>query len=196
MYNLYSAEGENSTTIYPSKSANGIEASITFCEKIKNETREPANEGIVFTLDNDSKVYSIVNLKNRELNNDKDLMFHIDWLDSKGNSFFKKRIDLSNDDSSSTLMSLINISPDKRESGKYSLRVYLFRELIAEKNFKLINAFLEPPAVVNNELIENIIANITFCKGISKKTKKLFGVGNKFEIKKKVKVLAIIKLEK
>ena len=189
------SEGENSTTIYPSKSANGIEASITFCEKIKNETREPANEGIVFTLDNDSKVYSIVNLKNRELNNDKDLMFHIDWLDSTGNSFFKKRIDLSNDDSSSTLMSLINISPDKRESGKYSLRVYLFRELIAEKNFKLINAFLEPPAVVNNELIENIIANITFCKGISKKTKKLFGVGNKFEIKKKAKVLAIIKLE-
>ena len=95
------SEGENSTTIYPSKSANGIEASITFCEKIKNETREPANEGIVFTLDNDSKVYSIVNLKNRELNNDKDLMFHIDWLDSTGNSFFKKRIDLSNDDSSS-----------------------------------------------------------------------------------------------
>ena len=189
------SEGENSTTIYHSKSVNGIEASITFCEKIKSQTGEPVSEDTVFNLNEDSKVYSIVNLKNRELNTDKDLMFHIDWLDSTGNSFFKKRIDLNNDDSSSSLLSLINISPDKRQAGKYSLRVYLFRELIAEKNFELVNAAIEPSAIVKNELIENVKANITLCKGISKKTRKLLGVGNKFEIKDKAKVLAVIKIE-
>ncbi|MCW8811867.1 MAG: hypothetical protein OQJ93_02430 [Ignavibacteriaceae bacterium] len=189
------SDGENSTTIYHSKSVNGIEASITFCEKIKNQTGEPVNEDTIFNLNEDSKVYSIVNLKNRELNTDKDLMFHIDWLDSTGNSFFKKRIDLTTNDSSSTLMSLINISPDRREPGKYSLRVYLFRELIAEKNFELVNAAIEPQAIVKNELIEKVKANITLCKGISKKTKKLLGVGNKFEIKDKGKVLAVIKIE-
>ena len=189
------SEGENSTTVYHSKSANGIEASIIFCEKIKSQSNEPINEKNVFSLNNDSKVYSIVMLNKREINTDKDLMFHIDWLDSTGNSFFKKRIDLAKEDSSSRLMSLINISPDKREPGNYSLRVYLFRELIAEKNFKLVNAILEPSAVVKNELIENIKTNIILCKGISKKTKKIFGVGNKFDIKDKARVLAIIKIE-
>jgi len=189
------SEGENSTTTYHSKSVNGIEASIVFCEKIKGKTGEPVNEGTVFSLNNDSKICAIANLKNRQLNTDKDLMFHIDWLDSSGNSFFKKRIDLAVDDSSSTLMSLINISPERREPGNYSLRVYLFRELIAEKKFKLVNSVLEPPVIVKNELIENIKANITFSTGVSKKTGKLFGVGNKFEIKRKAKVLAIIKLE-
>ena len=189
------SEGKNSTTTYRSKTASGIEASIVFCEKIKSQAGEPVNEGTVFILNNDSKVYAIVNLKNRELNTDKDLMFHIDWLDSTGNSFFKKRIDLTADDSSSTLMSLINISPDRRGPGKYSLRVYLFRELIAEKNFELVNAVPEPPPIVKNELIENINANIILCKGTNKKTKKLFGVGTKFETKRKAKVLAIIKIE-
>ena len=189
------SKGENSTQVYRSKSTSGIEASITFCEKIKSQTSEPVNEGTVFTLNNDSKVYSIVNLKNRELNTDKDLMFHIDWLDSTGNSFFKKRIDLAANDSSSSLISIINTSPDKRQAGNYSLRVYLFRELIAEKHFKLVNAAIEPPATVKNEMMENIKANITLCKGISKKTKKILGVGNKFEIKDKAKVLALINIE-
>ena len=189
------SEGDNSTIVYNSKTVNGIEASIIFCEKIKNQTEEPIKENNVFSLNNDSKVYSIVKLKNRELNTDKDLMFHIDWLDSTGNSFFKKRIDLPKDDSSSTLMSLINISPDKREPGNYSLRVYLFRELIAEKNFELGNTSVEPPAIVKSELLENIKANITLCKGISKKTKKSFGAGNKFDIKEKAKVFAVIKVE-
>jgi hypothetical protein len=187
-------DGDNSTQIYRSKSKNGIEASITFCEKISKETGAPIKPGTVFAPKENSKVYSIINLINRNFHNDKDLMFHIDWLDSTGNSIFKKRIDLLPADSSSTLISSINTSPERRQTGKYSLRVYLFRELIAEKKFELINR-VEPVVVSNDESIKNLKVNITLCKGISKKDGRLIGSGNKFEIKDKAKVLALIKIE-
>ena len=79
-----------------------------------------------------------LNLKNYKSANQKGLMLHIDWVDSTGNSFYKKRIDISSTDSSSKISSSISISPKKREVGNYIIRVYLFRELIAEKKFQLV----------------------------------------------------------
>ena len=188
-------QGKNSTLFYSSKSINGIEAVITFCEKINKETGDPIKVETVFTIKENAKVYTVVNLTNRKYHGDKELMFHIDWLDSASNSLFKKRIDFTTDDSSSTLMSLINISPDKRQPGNYSLCVYLFRELIAEKKFKLINPANDSIPFDTYELAESINARITFCQGISKKTGKLIGAGNKFIIKDKAKVISIINLE-
>jgi hypothetical protein len=188
-------EGGNSTLVYPSKSVNGIEAIITFCERISKQTGDPIKAGTTFAIKENAKVYTVVDLINRKFHKDKDLMFHIDWLDSSGNSLFKKRIDLKTDDSSSTLMSSINISPDKRQPGNYSFRVYLFRELIAEKKFELIIQMKDTIAVIKRDLVKDLEARITFCQGISKKTGKLIGAGNKFEIKDKAKVLAIINLE-
>jgi hypothetical protein len=188
-------EGGSSTLVYPSKSVNGIEATITFYERISKQTGDPIKEGYFFTIKENAKVYAVVNLTNRKFHENKDLMFHIDWLDSSGNSLFKKRIDLTTDDSSSTVTSLINISADKREPGNYSMRVYLFRELIAEKKFELINQMRYTNKVVIKDLAESIKARISFCQGISKKTGKLISTGNKFTIKDKAKVLAIINLE-
>lgn len=188
-------EGRNSTLVYPSKSVNGIEATITFCERISKQTGNPIKAGTTFAIKENAKVYAVVNLINRKFHKDKDLMFHIDWLDSSGNSLFKKRIDLTTDDSSSTLMSSINISPDKRQPGNYSFRVYLFRELIAEKKFELITQMKETIAVIKRDLVKDVESRITFCQGISKKTGKLIGAGNKFTIKDKAKVLAIVHLE-
>lgn len=188
-------EGGNSTIVYPSKSENGIEAAITFCEGISKRTGNPIKEGKDFAIKENAKLYAVVKLINRKFHEDKDLMFHIDWLDSSGNSLFKKRIDLTTDDSSSTLMSSINISPDKRQPGNYSFRVYLFRELIAEKKFELITQVKDTIAVITRDLVKDVEARITFCQGISKKTGKLIGTGNKFTIKDKAKVLAIVNVE-
>lgn len=185
----------NSTMEYPSKSQNGIEATITFCEKISMQTGDPIKAGTAFTIKEKAKVYTIVNLINRKFYMDEELMFHIDWLDSSGNSLFKKRIDVAKNDSSTTLTSSISISPDKRQPGNYSLRVYLYRELIAEKKFDLINLINDSIPVIAPDLAENIKARITFCRSVSKKTGKLIGAGNKFTINDKAKVLAIIKLE-
>jgi hypothetical protein len=212
------SEGENSTTIFRSKSANGIEASIIFCKGISKKSGEPIKADTVFNLKEKEKVYSVINLSNRKLNIDKDLMFHVDWLDSTGNSFYKKRIDLTPSDTSATLSSSISISPDKRNVGKYSIRIYLFRELIAEKYFHLgklvkkqkeikkeekpkkkiisekkdVNKKSVKPKVTN----ETLNASIILCGKISKKTGKPIGVGNRFTIKEKAKVKAIVTFEK
>ena len=67
-------------------------------------------------------------------------MFHVDWLDSAGNSFYKKRIDISPADSITSITSSISISPQKRQTGKYSVRVYLFQRINCRKDiFTLLN---------------------------------------------------------
>ena len=67
------SEGENSTTIFKSKSANGIEASIIFCKHISKKTGKPIKADTVFTLKEKAKVCAAVKLINREFNKEKDL---------------------------------------------------------------------------------------------------------------------------
>jgi len=212
------SEGNNSTTIFRSKSSNGIEASIIFCKGISKKTGKPIKADTVFAINEKAKVYVAVKLFNRDFHKDKDLMFHIDWLDSTDNSFYTKRIDLAPSDSSAILSSSISISPEKRNVGKYMVRVYLFRELIAEKYFHL-EKFVEKPKQfkkeekpkkkiksekkdVNKKSVkpkvtsETLNASIILCRKISKKTGKPIGVGNKFTIKEKAKVKAIVTFEK
>jgi hypothetical protein len=211
--------GENSTIIYRSKSADGIEASLTFCKGISKKTGKPIKADTVFTINEKAKVYSLVQLSNWKFNKDRELMFHIDWLDSTGNSLYKKRIDFTPSDSSSGFISSISVSPEKRKPGEYQVCLYLFRELIATKYFRLI----EPVSISKNDKIndsvskkkiksdkkdgnqktikpkvtkESLTASIIVCKKISKKTGKPIGVGDKFTIKEKANVKAIVNFEK
>jgi hypothetical protein len=210
-------KGKDSTIKFLSKSGTGIEASIIFCKSISKKTGKPIKADTVFNLMEKSKIYAVVNLYNREFNKDRALMFHIDWLDSTGNSFYKKRIDLPTGDSALSITSSIALTPEKRRPGSYNLRVYLFRELIAEKNFHLFEAKSElaltekanlsidkkkPHKKENKKKIvkpkvkvENISASIIFCSGVSKKTGKLLGEDSIFTIKEKRKVKAIVKIE-
>lgn len=211
-------KGNDSTIVYPSKSANGIEAQILFCEKVNKKTGGPIRTGEVFSVREKEKVYAIIELNNRVFHRDKDLMFHVDWLDSSGNSLFKKRIDLLSNDSSFVITSSINISPDKREPGNYSLRVYLFRELIAEKKFQLVNSITDSATVKKKDApkkkiksekksedhksvkpkvkAEIIKADIILCKKVSKKTGKPIGADTIFTIKDRANVKAIVSFEK
>ena len=188
-------KGEDSTIVYPSKSIDGIEAKITFCEKVSKKTGDPIKAGTVFPIKENTKVSAVIDLNNRESYRGKLLMFHVDWLDSSGHSLFKKRIDLPTNDSSSTLISSINISPDKRQPGYYFLRVYLFRELIAEKSFTLTATNKDSTNIDYQKIADNIKAEVTFCKSLSKKTGKTIGEGKVFTIKNKAKVLAIVNLK-
>ena len=188
-------KGEDSTLIYQSKSAIGIEAKITFCEKINKKTGKPIKVGTVFSVRENSRVNAVIELINMEFKRNKNLMFHIVWLDSIGNSFYKKRIDIPPNDSSAILRSSINISPNKRQLGNYSLRVYVFRELMAEKKFQLVKATVDSATVILQQMMEIIKAEIDFCRSFSKKTGRLIGVGTVFKIKNKAKVSAIVGLE-
>ena len=165
----------DSTIVYPSVKADGISAKITFSSRLSQKTGKQSAKGTVFALRENEDVYAVIDLENRPLNSGNELMVHLDWTGPDGKSVYLKQIDLAANDSSSSVVSSISISPDKRSTGEYTLRVYLFRELIAEKHFELL-----PEAE-----IENGRADIIFFKSQDKETGEMKGIDKVFEIKKK-----------
>lgn len=183
--------GADLTIVYPAKKADGISAKITFYRKISKKTGKRIDEGTVFTIKEKRNTRALVDIENRFAYGDRELMFHIDWIGENGKSFYRKRIDISPGDSTFSIMSSISISPDKRAPGICTLRIYFFRELIAEKKFEL----RPEPRFTHLEKGEEITARISLYRKISKKTGKRIDEGTVFTIKKKAKVRAIIDLE-
>jgi len=208
----------DSTIVYPSKFDTGIQPKITLSNKISKKTGKPLKPGRVFKLQDDAKIFASVELEKQTMENERAFMFHIDWIDSSGNSFYKKRIDISPDDSSSNITSSISISPRKRQTGNYSVHLYLFRELIAEKKFQLVKSMTDSAIVkkkskseIQNKTekkvkvkktikpkvnIENIKASIILCRKVSKKTGKPIGTDTTFTIKDSANVKAVVSIEK
>ena len=165
----------DSTIVYPAKDSNDVSAKITFSRYFGQKTGRQWGLTSVFPVKEDENVYAVVELENRLNHLDHDLMFHLDWLRPDGQSIYLKEVTLQAGDSSCNLESSVSSSPAFREPGKYSLRVYLFRELIAEKYFEFRN----------ESDIEKIKADIVFFKNIDKETGAMNGVDTVFEIKKK-----------
>jgi hypothetical protein len=208
---------KDSTIVYLSKSTNGISAEIILCNKISSKTGKPIGDGTLFLIKQKAKLFAVIELQNRAMHIYRDLMFHIDWIDSSGNSFYKKRIDLSPSDSTSRIISSISLSPPKRQVGKYFVRVYFFRELIAEKKFQLVELKTDSATIKKKSITEikekpvikvkdkktiepkvkaeNIKANIILCRKVSKKTGKAIGIDTTFTIKDKAKVKAVVSIE-
>ena len=180
----------DSTIAYPAKSADDISAKITLCRNISKKTGKQMGVGSLFTIRENESVRAIVDLENIFKTSNRELMFHLDWINENGNSVFLKRIDLSADDSSFTLISSLSISPEKRQPGEYNFRVYLFRELIAEKKFKL-----RPEYQYTSSDVDNILKKITLCRTIDKETGAPIGVDSVFIIKENGKVRAIADLK-
>ena len=180
---------DDSTIVYPGKKADDITAKITLCRKISKKTGERFGAGTTFSVREKANIYAVVDLENHFNLTDRELMFHLDWIGPKDRSIYRKQIDLSPDDSSSTIYSSISISPD-RQPGEYSLRIYFFRELIAEKKFEL-----RPEFQLTSTKAKEIKANITLFRKVSKKTGKHIGVGTVFTIKEKRRVRASIDIE-
>jgi len=208
----------DSTIVYSSSFETGTQPKITLSGKISKKTGKPIKTGTRFKLQENEKVYASVELEKRSKDSDRYLMFHIDWIDSSGKSFYKKRIDVTPGDTSSRITSSISISPEKRKAGKYNARVYLFRELIAEKKFLLVDSINDSANVKkkNKSEIKNntekkvkskktkkpevetetVKASIVLCRKVSKKTGKPIGAATTFTIKDSAKVKAIVSIEK
>ena len=180
---------EDSTIVYFPKQPDGVSANIMLCRKVGSKTGKRIGEGTVFTIMDNAKVHAFFDLENRKNYMDKEMMFHAEWIGPNDKSFYRKRIDLLPDDSSSTINSSISITPEKRQSGNYIVRFFLFRELIAEKKFELHDEVI----ITGKEF--DISADITLYRKIGKKTGKMIGAGTVFNIKKNEKVRAIINLE-
>jgi hypothetical protein len=155
----------DSTTMYPSRKAGDIAANITLCKKISKKSGKPVGAGTVFTIGEKQMVRSLVKIENRHLYSDRLLMFHIDWIDPEGNSFYMKRIDLLPGDTTSFLFSSVSIDSSVRQPGKYLFQVYYFRELIAEKKFMLLSGSKDTIS-----LAEKMAAKINLFGKMDKKT--------------------------
>jgi hypothetical protein len=182
--------GDDATINYPAKQAGDISAKINFCRRIDKESGEATGEGQVFSLIEDGVLYAVAEFENQYKHLDNGLMFHYDWIDSTGESFFCNQFDVPAGDSTSFITSSISISPEKREAGEYLFKLYYFRELIAEKQFELL-----PALMVNDNVIKNLAPEITLYRTVSKKTGKLIGEGSTFKMKAKRNVRASIELK-
>lgn len=173
----------DSTYSFPSKSPDDISAKITLCKSISKKSGKLIGAGTIFTIRDEASIKAVVDLENIFKSNERPLMFHLDWIDSDGNSLFLKRIDLAFQDTLKTLISSISITPDKRQPGEYRFRVYLFREMIAEKKFQL-----RPEYQYSTFDLDKIVNRFTLCKSIDKASGKLIGEDTVFIIREKARV--------
>lgn len=181
---------EEGTHVYPSLKSNGLSADISFY-KIKNKnTGLPVGIDTVFTLNERKYLRILVNFENvDEISADKALI-HLDWIGPDGRSFYTKRIDSLNFDTTSVLESSVSLSPDKREAGNYLLKVYYYRELIAQRRVTLL-----PENSINHALAGRLSPEVVFCEKVSKKTGEFIGIDSVFVRDKKAKVRAYIDLD-
>jgi hypothetical protein len=114
-----------------------ITANIILYRKIGKKSGKKIGEGTAFTIKEKAKVRAIIDLENRDNYLNNKLKFKVEWIGPDSNSFYRKKIDLSPGDSSSTIKSSISITPKKRQPGNYIVRVYLYKTLLAEKKFEL-----------------------------------------------------------
>ena len=127
----------DSTMVYLGKTPGDIDASITFAgsSKISKKTGRRLGVKDVFDIGQDEKVYAFVDLANTLARGHRELSFHLVWLDPDEDTIYKKRVEEMAGDSMPALSSVLSLPPKRRSPGRYLFRVYLFRELIAEKAF-------------------------------------------------------------
>jgi hypothetical protein len=97
----------------------------------------PINPDSVFTLKGKGNLKAIIYIVKNDTTRKQQMSFSVEWTSPDNNTFYRKNIELSPDDTSSTITSSISISPQKRQPGIYILHVYYGKELVGEKNFLL-----------------------------------------------------------
>ncbi len=175
----------DSTVVYPAKEDDGVSASITYYHKKSKKTGKMLGVGNEFNVSKKGRLRANIDIGKLY---DRKLIFHIDWIGPNGRSLFKKKIEVLPEDSLSAFESSISISSEKRNPGKYSLRVYYFRELIAEKAFEL------KPEAEKKKVRKKIVSNIQLSKRKYKQGKEI-KEDTIFKRGKNKRIHAIIKLQ-
>jgi hypothetical protein len=183
------------TVQYPPKNGEGINTALTLCSKINKKYDKPVNVGTKFIIGEKEKIYAIVNLVNRENFLNRLLMFHLEWIGPGGMDIYRKRIDLDIGDSTSVLQSSISIPPDKRQPGNYSFKVYLFRELIAEKFFELIDSTGSAALPNYTGKFDKLDAEIILYNKLHKNNRTPLGHNDVFVIENKAKINALVNIK-
>ncbi len=180
---------EDSTIVYSSSDGNGINAQIKLYRNLYNSDDLPDNL-TKFRLKNNVNLIARIYLKNTDKYIGENLMFHIDWIDNQGESFYLKRIDLTPQKKDNEFISAISLDTSGRAPGNYSIKVYLFRELIAGKNFTLEKAYPLFPLAE----IDNLKHNLILYRKYSRKKGKYYGVKGPYRQKENAWLRAKLEL--
>lgn len=97
-----------------------------------------------FDLEEGARIQARITLENQYGRGNRPLLLHLVWIQPSQKAAFRKMVQFVPNDSTNVLTSNFTISPEKRIPGIYRLRVYMFRELIAEKVFELRGTALGP----------------------------------------------------
>lgn len=135
----------DSTWVYAGKKPGDLDARITFADKSKTSKKTGKRLGVTntFEVGKDEKVYAFADLQNQYARGNRTLHFHMVWLDPEDETIYKKQVAYQPSDSLTTLSSTLSLPVGKRAPGAYMFRLYLFRELIAEKGFILLGEAIE-----------------------------------------------------
>lgn len=175
----------DSTYVYPAKNSEDINVNIILGNRTGSITGKPVLQGQYFPIGEKERVYSMITIENRQKHISQDHMFHVEWINQNNRVFYRKQTILTSADTSDFILSSVGTS--MRQAGDYRIRVYYFRELIAEKTFKLV-----PENVYADSIRNKLGAQITFCRRIDKTTGERIGIDSIFYNGKKRWVTAII----
>jgi len=178
---------DNGTLAYHWNIAEDVLAEISFFKTENRNTGLPLRVDTIFTLNTRDNLRVRIPVDRFQKKKGESLMFHLDWVGPDDKSFYTKRIDFSPNDSLFIINSSVSLSPEKREPGKYMLKVYYFRELIAQKAFNLL-----PENSINHALAGKLSPEIVLCEKVSKKTGERNGVDSVFYLGKKARVRAFV----
>ena len=184
-----SVNEEDATITYAGKKSDDLTARITLYRFEDDCTGTKIGKGTRFYLEDGEYVRAHVELRKLFQKSQHSQMFHLEWIDQEGQSFYMKRENLHPEDSLTFIYSSISADTD-REPGKYGIKIYHFRELIAEKSFELIPDSMEKPGAV-----EGITGTITLCSKVNRKTGKRLGIDTVFAVGKRNYVRAFVDLE-
>lgn len=181
---------QDSTLVYPAKKADDISARITLCRKFNKKTGKPVDAGAVFSIGEKEMVRAYIELQNKSLHADKDLMFHLEWIGPDKSCFYMKRIDLLPGDTADFLYSSVSVAPGTREPGAYQLKLYYFRQLIGVKEFMLVS-----DSVVKHSLAGNIASGVRLYRITGKKSAGQPQSDTVFETGEKAKLRAVFDIK-
>lgn len=175
------------TLLYTLKDGRALLWGISFYKITDGETELPVGVDTVFTLSDKQHLRARVVLNEPVTEMP---MFHLDWTGPDQQSFFMKSAEVFSDSVTTFLYSTVSLSPAKRDPGLYKLRVYYFRELVAEKSVILLSE-----KSINRSLADKLKPIVTLCEKVNKKTGYRFGVDTVFQIRENATVRAFVDLD-
>lgn len=122
------------TSVFPARNGEGPAASVGFSQGDRSDSTD------VFGLVQGGSVEASVRLTQLSAFAGRELLVHLSWTRPDGRLLSKKSIRRPCDGSPLVVETSMSADPRDRAPGAYKLRVYVFRELIAERGLVIAAA--------------------------------------------------------